>query len=72
MADDGCGCIEVWHEHPDAPRGSVALNDDDGEISHWLRLVLMDDRVVCPLGDFEIIGDPSLLIHRGQGQADAS
>ena len=47
IQDDGCGCIEFWHEHPEAPRGSGPGPTPDGKPTHWLRFVDMVDRVAC-------------------------
>jgi hypothetical protein len=68
--DDGCGCIEFWHEHPEA-LGSVLPSDLDGQRGHWARFVNMGDRVACPFGDAEILGDAQLLVGR-DGAHEAS
>ena len=68
MQDDGCGCIEFWHEHPEAPRGSGPGRTPDGKPTHWLRFVDMVDRVACPMGDSEIYGDPHLLVRPDRGE----
>jgi hypothetical protein len=72
MAEDGCGCIELWHEHTDAPHGSIPSRGDSGKLTHWVRLVDMVDRVACPFGDCEVMGDPALLIGRSGEEAEVS